>query len=577
MAERRKRKRHGLRSEIVSFGELLSGAMFFVMPYLQRPYEWTELEVSEMVADLLAACEAHYQNYVLGHIIGLRGAGKDIEIVDGQQRLITMAIMLGYLRDRLKGRSSAFDSEIQACILDEGRPRVTPRPVDAPFLRDLFQARDSGQRLAAALTELEKAEKQAREDKQVKVRLVDPQALMLNAARVVRDKLDRLGLDALQKLAEFILDQGVVDFIVADDRTQAAILYRSMNMRGRKLSTADLVKLEAIEHAGLDQATKDKAARVWEEAEDRLGRVRFAQLLDMLPLLVSRERTKQPGNLVEWRERAFRNTRADTLLLTMLPLYAGVMEELLSGEIYSDCESPQDRLALAETNMLLKGLLHLQDRHWLAPAMNMVYARREQPQFLLRFFRGLDRLSYTFFLGATRHDDRAERFARIVAAMDDEVQLEAAFEIDAVERAEVAQRLRRPFARDAWRRRAIAARVNAALPNGRNFAPGEDITVEHVLPTNHCLIWEQAGWTAAQQRECSELIGNWVILTAAQNNRAGQRPLPYKLDVYFNTKGAPVHVMTENVRGVTDWNEDSVRVRTDIFARALLAYWNIKE
>ena len=529
-----------------------------------------------MVSDLLAAEQAHYTNYVLGHIIGLRGV-KDTEIVDGQQRLITMAILLAYLRDRLKGRSSAFDAEIQACILDEGRPRVTPRPVDAPYLRDLFQTRDSGQRAAAAIAEMEKAEKAAREDKQAKIRFVDPQSLMLNAARVVRAKLDRLGLDALQKLAEFILDQGVVDFIVADDRTQAAILYRSMNMRGRKLSTADLIKLEAIEHAGLDAATKDKAARVWEEAEDRLGRVRFAQLLEMLPLLVSRERTKAPANLAEWRERAFKNVRPDTLLLTMLPLYAGVMEELLAGEIYSDCESDADRRALAETNTLLKGLLQLQDRHWLAPAISMVYARREHPQFLLRYFRGLDRLSYTFFLGATRHDDRAERFARIVAAVDDEVLLEAAFEIDPEEQAEVGRRLRRPFARDAWRRRAIASRVNAALPTGRNFAPGEDITVEHVLPTNHCAVWEKAGWTPAQQHECSELVGNWVIVTAAQNNRAGQRVLEFKLGVYFRTDGAPVHAITEDVRDVTDWTEERVRARTDAFARILLAYWKMKE
>lgn len=577
MVERRKRKKHGLRSEIVSFGELLSGAMFFTMPYLQRPYEWSEREVSEMVSDLLAAEQAHYQNYVLGHIIGLRTKSKDIEIVDGQQRLVTTAILLAYLRDRLKGRNSAFDAEIQACILDEGRPRVAPRPVDASFLRDLFQTRDSGQRLAAAIAEMEKTEKAAREDKQAKIRFVDPQSLMLNAARVVRAKLDRLGLDKLQKLAEFVLDQGVVDFIVADDRTQAAILYRSMNMRGRKLSTADLIKLEAIEHAGLDAAMKDKAARVWEDSEDKLGRVRFAQLLEMLPLLVSRERTKQPANLEEWRERAFKNVRPDTLLLTMLPLYARVMEELLAGEIYSDCETDEDRRALAETNTLLKGLLHLQDRHWLAPAIAMVYAKREHPQFLLRFFRGLDRLSYTFFLGATRHDDRAERFARIVAAMDDEVLLEAAFEIDPEEQAEVARRLRRPFARDAWRRRAIAARVNAVLPAGRNFAPGEDITVEHVLPTNHCTTWEQAGWTSAQQHDCSELVGNWVIVTAAQNNRAGQRPLVFKLGVYFKTDGAPIHAITEDVRDSESWTEERVRARTDAFAIALLAYWKMKE
>lgn len=577
MVERRTKKKHGLRSEIISFGDLLAGQRFFVMPYLQGPYEWTEIEVSDMVSDLLAACKAKYTNYVLGHIIGLKTPNGPIEIVDGQQRLVTTAILLAFLRDKLKGRNSAFDAELQACILDQGRPRVTPRPVDAPFLRDLFQTRDSGQRLAAALVDAEKAEKAAREDKHLKARLVDPQALMLNAAIVVRRKLDRLGLDALQQLAEFVLDQGVVDFITADDRTQAAILYRSMNMRGRKLSTADLIKLEAIEYANFDLKTREKAARAWEESEDRLGRTRFAQLLDMLPLLVSRERTKQPGNLIEWREHVFRNVKPETLLLTLLPIYAGIMEELLSGEIQADCDDQEDRRALAETNMLLKGLLHLQDRHWLAPAINMVNAKREQPKFLLRFFRGLDRLAYTFFLGAMRHDDRAERFALVVAAGVDPVLLDGAFALDADERAGVIDRLREPFGRDSWRRRAIATRINAALAGGRNFNQGEDISVEHVLPTNFCAAWENLGWKPEAARFCSELIGNFVLITAAQNNRAGQKALAKKLAIYFETDGAPVHALTEDVRGVTEWTETRVQERTEAFARALLKTWDIDD
>lgn len=579
VAERKKKQKHGLQSEIVSFGELLSGAQYFVMPYLQRPYQWTQSEVSDLVNDFLAADKAKYRNYVLGAIIGLRGPNKDIEIVDGQQRLITICILLAYCRDRLMGRNSSFDAEIQSCILAEGRPRVTPRPVDAPFLRDMFQARDSSARLAAAVAvqrETEKARVRAKEAAATE----DPQELMVAAAVTVRDKLEPLGLDAVQKLAEFIMDKGIIDFIIADDRTQAAILYRSMNMRGRELSNADLVKLEAIEHGSFDRAMKDKAARIWEETEDALGRARFEQLLEMLPLLVSREATRSPGDLTEWREQTFKNARPETVLTAMLPLYGNLILELERGEIDAECANVTEEDAIDETNELLKGLLLLQDRHWLPAAMNIVHTQRGNPHFLLRYFRGLDRLSYAFFLGAMRRDDRADRaarFARVVAAGADEMRLAVAFELTADEQERLADRLRKPFGRDNWRRRAIAARINALLPNGRNFLRKEDVSVEHVLPTSHCPDWEKAGWPREIARFCSETTGNFVLVNEAQNNKAAQRLLEPKKKVYFETPGAPVHAITEDIRNVDEWTESYVRARTERFAKLLLAYWNIKE
>lgn len=578
MPERKKKQKHGLQSEIVSFGELLSAALYFVMPYLQRPYQWTDDEVSDLVNDFLAASDAKYRNYVLGAIIGLRGANKDIEIVDGQQRLITICILLAYCRDRLMGRNSAFDAEIQACILAEGRPRVTPRPVDAPFLRDLFQARDSAPRLAAAIALQREKEKERLKAKEAP-RTEDPQELMIAAAVTVRDKLDRLGLDALQKLAEFIMDQGVIDFIIADDRTQAAVLYRSMNMRGRELSHADLIKLEAIEHGDFDRALKDKAARTWEETENKLGRERFERLLDMLPLLVSREATRTPGDLAEWREHTFRNAKPETVLLTMLPLYANVMLELETGEIDAECTNAAEERALEETNALLKGLLHLRDTYWLPAAMNVVHTQRQNPLFLLRYFQGLDRLSYAFFLGAIRKDDRRDRsarFARVVAAGADETRLAAAFELQDEEHAALVKRVREPFARENWKRRTIAMRINALLPGGRNFLRSEDVSVEHVLPTSFNAVWESAGWSEAVAKYCSEIIGNFVLVTGAQNNKAAQKLLAPKKQIFFEWPDAPIHAITEDIRGVADWNEAYVRDRTERFARLLLAYWKVK-
>lgn len=573
MAERKKKQKHGLESETVSFGEMLSGAQFFIMPLLQRPYAWTHAEVGAMIADLLAAWEAKYRNYVLGQVIGLRAPNREIEIVDGQQRLVTVAILFAYLRDRLAGRSGPFD-DLQSCIIVDGRVRVTPREADAPYLRDLFQSRDSGPRLAAALAAHEKASK----EHTAKEHANDPQVLMLTAARVVRANLDRLAIDALQDFAEFVLDRAIVNFIIADDRTQAAILYRSHNITGlSELSLADLMKLEALENTGLSLQSKEKVARRWDATETRLGRMRFAELLEMMPLLVSREPTKQPGDLTEWRLKAFKGVKAETLILNMLPLYAGIMTELLSGEIRADCRTDADVRALEETNALLKGILFLRNPHWLAPAIAMVYAQREQPQFLLRFFRGLDRLCFACFCDAVKAEKRSRKFAHIVAAGTDETLLAAAFDLAADEKKAIAKRLREPFGRFHWQRRAVAMRANAAFPGGRNFEQEEDVSVEHVLPSSHCEAWAALGWTEDKVAACAELLGNFVLVTKTQNNKAGQKLFEAKKPVYFETPGAPVHAITEDVRTVDTWTEKQLRDRTERLVRLLLAYWKIDE
>jgi hypothetical protein len=389
-------------------------------------------------------------------------------------------------------------------------------------------------------------------------------------------RLDGLAVDALQDFAEFILDRGIINFIVADDRTQAAILYRSHNIRGRReLSPADLMKLEAIENTGLDAETKAEAARSWDAAEDRLGRTVFAELLEMLPLLVTRENTKRAGDLKEWRTRLFSAVNAETVILNMLPLYAELMEELLSGEIVAECAVEEDQRALDETNNLLKGLLFLRDRHWIAPAIGILYARREDPQFLLRYFRGLDRLCFACFFDAVTSDKRPHQFAKIVAAGDDEVLLEAAFALNPEQVAVITRRIREPHARYNWHQKALAVRANAVCVNGRSFGQQEDVSVEHILPGSESAKWKQAGWTEGAAKACKNLLGNFVLLTRAQNNKAGQRPFAEKMVVYFQTPDAPIHAITEDLRGAPVWTEAAIRERTERLVRLLLAYWKI--
>lgn len=561
MAVRLRAENLGLRSRIVGFGNLLGGEDFFVMPYLQRPYEWGEGEVADMAGDLMSANEGGYVTYFLGHIVGVRNDRGLIEIVDGQQRYITFTALFAYLRDRVSDKALAAD--LQDCVMKAGRARVTPRPSDAAFLLEWIQTPGKTEQL---YTPWGKNEEPYRAE-------TDAQVLMAQAVQTIHEKLNRLAIAKLEELAVFVLDRAVVDFIIADSRSLAAILYRGMNMRGKQLSPADLLKLEAIEGTGLAEHSKEPAARVWESKEDVLGRDNFAFLLEILPLIVSRQTTNRPGDLVEWRKHAFRTLDAETVLLKLLPVYADVFEEILSGEVRSNTRERGDEQALAVVNRLLRGLLFLQERHWVAPAIGAVHAHRDRPQFLLRFFKGLDRLAYACFLDGVRHEDRAERFAAVVRAGADETQLSHAFALRGPEAAAMLRRLGEPFKRHSWRRRAAAVRINAAFPNAASFGPGEDVTVEHVLPSSASSTWTAAGWTSSMQTACANLVGNFALVTAAQNNRASQKSFDEKRKIY--AEGPRIHPLTDDIRRYSDWTERHIRERTERLIRLVAQDWDL--
>lgn len=555
----------GLRSEIIGFGAIFGGAWRYGAPSLQRPFEWESDHVSDMVCDLLAAYEGDYRYYFLGNIVVIWGEDGIADIIDGQQRLTTFSIMMAYLRDRFAETRRDLSDALQDCLMAGVHVRLNVRESDRMFFRVHVQEPGGVSRLLDATME-----------PSIGPANTDPQVLMHQAARVIHAKLERLADDALAHFARFLMERALVDRIVAEDRSAASILFRGMNMRGKPLTQADLIKSEMIEHAKLPAALKDDAAGQWEQLEDRLGRDMFGQLLDMLPVLLSGETLRRPGDLLEWRARVMKQERLDVLLTETLPMLGACLVEILDGHIVNrmGAEVSAD---YDEINRLVRGLLLLEDRHWMAPAIVALTSFENKPDVLVRFFKGLDRLAFASFLGGIRHEARADRFARIIRVGADPRDLfskEGPFALSANEQKEMVKRLREPFKRDSWRRRAIALRANAALPGGRAFLAYEDATVEHVAPQTFNVDWERAGWRRDEWRDTHQLLGNFAIVKKEQNALASGKAFPSKKRIYFDHGVAEIHALTADLKDYADWTPDIVRERTDMLIAALMKDWS---
>src|SRR6185312_5504000 len=74
------------------------------VPPNQREYSWTDREVIQILQDFDKAIREGEQPYFLGTIVTIPRPSGILEVVDGQQRLATTAILLASCRDALKGK-----------------------------------------------------------------------------------------------------------------------------------------------------------------------------------------------------------------------------------------------------------------------------------------------------------------------------------------------------------------------------------------------------------------------------------------------------------------------------------------
>src|ERR1022692_1999811 len=74
------------------------------VPPNQREYSWTQKYVLRLLQDLTKAIGDEQPEYFLGTLVTIPRSQDVLEVVDGQQRLATTAILLCEIRNYLRGK-----------------------------------------------------------------------------------------------------------------------------------------------------------------------------------------------------------------------------------------------------------------------------------------------------------------------------------------------------------------------------------------------------------------------------------------------------------------------------------------
>lgn len=133
------------------------------IPDYQRPYAWGEDHAEKLFEDLCEAFSESAADYFLGSLVLVKTSETDFEVVDGQQRLCTLAILLSALihslpPDKKGDYETLLNDKTSRRAAAPRAPRITARDNDRDSL-DLVQTfkldelpkADNGNRIARSL------------------------------------------------------------------------------------------------------------------------------------------------------------------------------------------------------------------------------------------------------------------------------------------------------------------------------------------------------------------------------------------------------------------------------------------
>lgn len=246
-----------------TFGELFTNGRTFAVPRFQRNYKWDEDQWEELWQDLIAAAQCDKEHYMGAIVLKTHETRKHFEIIDGQQRLVTLTLFV--LAAVKCFETWATESRDASANNERGqlyRGRFL-RAKDAASLVETSRLelnRNDAAFFRSTLLQLRKPAAPSR--------LRESERLMWRGFEYFVSQLqDRFGVtyDAagLSHLLDAASDKLLFIQILVSDEMDAYTVFETLNARGTQLTVTDLLKNYLFSKFGQDEHAIDVAEDQW--------------------------------------------------------------------------------------------------------------------------------------------------------------------------------------------------------------------------------------------------------------------------------------------------------------------------
>lgn len=241
-----------LKASSTTIGEFFSNSRFLV-PQYQREYSWQKDEVRDFYSDLQGSIEN--DTYFLGLVILTQESVDKNEVVDGQQRIVTLSLLCTALYfEAVRRKRQALADKIRADFLE-----AIDYETDKSFPRVVL----SDQKDHATFEKIQKTgeiQKNISENDTISYRISEAfkEVKRLIAEDISSDPFKKLG-----RWTEFLTNRVYFAVFIHPDKSSAYQVFEVINTRGRDLTTADLLKSYVLSQMPDDE--KEETYRRWRD------------------------------------------------------------------------------------------------------------------------------------------------------------------------------------------------------------------------------------------------------------------------------------------------------------------------
>ncbi len=242
--------------------KVLFGTEKFKIPRYQRPYAWGESEILELWSDISADRESCFIGSFIFNREPLKETGY-LDIIDGQQRILTINIFMAVLRDIMKTldipQSEIYHSFDICCPDRYGKQNYRLEAGDS--VKEYFR-----KHVQSKTGNISKSDPVTKEEKRVLENYKKLYESVENKVKLYSTKEDKI--ECLHRLRKRVSSLIAIDIRI-DNEEDAYEIFETTNARGVELSIADLLK-NAIFKKMPKKEGKDHAKEGWDEIVDNV-------------------------------------------------------------------------------------------------------------------------------------------------------------------------------------------------------------------------------------------------------------------------------------------------------------------
>lgn len=550
-------------TKTLSFSELLGNSKIYKVPRFQRSYSWDESNWEDLWLDILALKNNEESIHYLGTIVLQTDDNKTFTIIDGQQRMVTLSIIiLGCLKlldDLIKnGIDPEKNKERKDIYINQYigfkdpkaltyKSKLTLNDTD----RDLYSSY-----LAQLNTPLNVS------------RLPDSNQLLVKAYNYFIEKLKSIGIkesgEAIVEFIESILSNKLIFIqIVVDDTLSAYTVFETLNARGVELTTTDLMKnyLFSLLDNEIDiDNLQPRWNRIVNTVTYRKFPVFLRYFINSQQQIVRAERLfKEIKNKISNKENVFN-------LIDELEKYS---------DVYIALDDPDNELWYNNQNIrqIINELVLFGVQQHKSLLLSVYFKMNQYLEDVLRIIRALT-FRYNV-IGKLNPNELERAYNRVAIKIYNgkistpqaiQQELKEVYIDDEAFKNTFSTRI---FDTTKTKEKKLVRYILLSIEN-KNFNKDyhlfdTNVTIEHIFPENYMNTEERIDESIIYR------LGNLTLLEAGLNKECANKPFIEKKDLYERSQ----YEITREISKNTEWREDEIRNRQLNLAKNATSIWRL--